>query len=106
MRFHDPNRPHMGGRPAFSPPIAVLPELTLMPSYYHQGQVILSAMLAKDANSFARHSVHVLPEAVPDLLTHYERDPEGFLSATFNWWPPSAPKPRPAIIDLGELGLL
>jgi hypothetical protein len=83
MNLHDPSRPKILHRPAFSSGWQVIPRLQLWP--LENGQVELSLMLPVKDERFAGkwYNIMVDPKDLPMLLSRFQEDPEGFVCVYF-----------------------
>ena len=106
MQLHDPARPQVNGRPGYTAFQAVLPQLTFWP--LAGGQVSLSLWLPVAWNEFSLFTTTFQPHELPGVLSDYSQDPEGLLYRLFSFRQPqlTAPKPKPRIPTLADLGLL
>ncbi len=111
MMLTDPTRPQIAGRPAYgNPPIAALPNLSIIPT--SPTHVRVGAMLCTAPGTFEWHHCETEMALLPGFFLKYYTDPEGALELLFQYKVPEFRRPsttytpRPAGAKAGAQSLL
>lgn len=85
MILHDPHRPRLFHKPAFLNGTHVIPHLQIFPESDDGSEVSISLMLPFSDERFVAHwrTIRAYTSDVPDLIIHFNRDPEEFVRIHF-----------------------